>query len=94
MHTPKSQNHITGKCVSNMPTDTKERVLNHHAHIVTEDVFSLVVAQLPADNPLILTLAEGHQAHTAIEDAPRIFSVSEDVPEDFQTINGYVSDNY
>jgi hypothetical protein len=86
--------HVAGKCITDMPTDAKERVLNHHAHIATEDVFSLAVAQLPADDPLILALAEGHQAHTAIEDAPRIFSVSEDVPEEFRTIDGYVSDDY
>jgi hypothetical protein len=65
-----------------MPTDAKECVLNHYAHMATEDMFSLAVAQLPADNPLILALAEGHQAHTAIEDAPCIFSVR-DVPEEF-----------
>jgi hypothetical protein len=28
--------HVAGKCVADMPTDTKERVLNHHAHIATE----------------------------------------------------------
>jgi len=57
-------------------------------------VFSLAVAQLPANDPLILALAEGHQVHTATVDAPHIFSVSEDVPEEFRTIDGYVSDDY
>jgi hypothetical protein len=86
--------HIAGKCVADMPTDAKERVLNHHAHIATEDVFGLAVAQLPANDPLILALAEGHQAHTATVDAPHIFSVSEDVPEEFRTVDGYVSDDF
>ena len=49
---------------------------------------------LPADDPLILTLGEGHQAHAAIENGPHIFSVSEDVPEEFRTVNGYVSNDY
>jgi len=86
--------HVVGKCVANMPTDAKAHVLNHHAHVATEDLFSLAVAQFPADDPLILALAEGHQAHTAIENAPCIISVIEDVPEEFQAVNGYVSDDY
>jgi hypothetical protein len=86
--------HIAGKCVADMPTGAKERVLNHHAHIVKEDVFNLTIAQLPADDPLILALGEGHQAHAAIENGPHIFSVSEDVPEEFRTVNGYISNDY
>jgi hypothetical protein len=77
-----------------MPADAKEHILNHHAHVVTENLFSLAVTQLPADDPLILALAKGHQACTAIKDSPRIFSVSEDVPGEFQTVNGYVSNDY
>ena len=30
----------------------------------------------------------------AIENGPHIFSVSEDVPEEFRTVNGYVSNDY
>src|ERR1700685_4092095 len=56
--------HIAGKCVADRPTDTKEHVLNYHAHVTTEDELNLTIAQLPAaDDLLILMLAEGHQAH-------------------------------
>jgi hypothetical protein len=85
--------HVVGKCVANMPVDAKEHVLNHHAHVATEDLFSLAIAQLPANDSLILTLAKGHQAHCN-RNAPHIFSVAEDVPEEFRTVDGYVSDDY
>jgi hypothetical protein len=75
-----------------------------HAHLATDntDLFTLAplalsqsqLAQLPTDDPLILALAENHQAHTAIKYSPHIFSVSEDVPEEFRTVDGYVSEDY
>jgi hypothetical protein len=63
-----------------------------HVHLATNNTDSLTLtplalsqsqlAQLPMDDPLILALAESHQAHTAIEYSPCIFSVSEDIPEE------------
>lgn len=66
-----------------MPTDVKECILNHHAHIASEDLFSLAITQLPANDPLILMLAENHQAHAAIEDPAHIFCVGENLPKEF-----------
>ncbi|KIM73755.1 hypothetical protein PILCRDRAFT_14978 [Piloderma croceum F 1598] len=65
-----------------MNKEVKECVLNHHANIATEDIFSLTVAQLPAHDPLILALAEDHQVHTTIA-GTCIFDASEDVPVEF-----------
>ena len=42
--------HIVWKFVANMPMDVKEHILNHHAHVATEDLFSLAVTQLPAND--------------------------------------------
>jgi hypothetical protein len=42
--------------MADMPTDVKECIPNYHAHIVTEDMLSLALAQLPADDPLTLAL--------------------------------------
>ena len=77
--------------------DVKEHILNHHAHrahIATEDTLSLALAQLPADDPLTLALSRDHYAHTAI-DSPCwcLFRPDEDVPIEFQTADGYVSDD-
>jgi hypothetical protein len=83
--------------MADMPMDVKEHILNHHAHrahIATEDTLSLALAQLPADDPLTLALSRDHYAHTAI-DSPCwcLFRPDEDVPIEFQTADGYVSDD-
>jgi hypothetical protein len=72
-----------------------------HVHLTTNNTDSLTLAplalsqsqlaQLPMDDPLILALAESHQAHTTIKYSPRIFSVSKDISEEFRTVDGYIS---
>ena len=89
--------HIAQNCMADMPTDIKERILNHHAHcahIATEDTLSLALAQLPADDPLTLALSRDYHAHTAIDSSGwRVFGPDEDVPMEFRTADGYVSDD-
>ena len=89
--------HITQNCMADMPTDIKERILNHHAHrahIATEDTLSLALAQLPADDPLTLALSREHHVHTAIDSSGWcVFGPDEDVPIEFRTADGYVSDD-
>jgi hypothetical protein len=86
--------HVAGKCVADMPADAKEHVLNHHAHFATDNTnLSAALAHLPADDPLVLALSQDHQAHTAIDPVGwRIFGPDEDVPPQFRTVDGYVSD--
>jgi hypothetical protein len=89
--------HVAQNCMADMPTDIKEPILNHHAHcahIVTENTLSLALAQLPADDPLTLALSRDHHVHTAIDSSGwRIFGPDEDVPIEFRTSDGYVSDD-
>jgi len=44
------------------------------------------------NDPLILTLSTNHQVHTVINGTCHIFGLDEDVPIEFQTVDGYVSD--
>ena len=89
--------HVAQNCMADMPTDVKERILNYHAHrahIATEDTLSLALAQLPADDPLTLALSRDYHAHTAIDSSGWcVFGPDEDVPIEFRTADGYVSDD-
>jgi hypothetical protein len=84
--------------MADMPTEVKERILDNHthrAHIATEDTLSLALTQLPADDPLIVALSQDHHAHTVTDSANwRIFGPDKDVPIEFRTADGYVSDDY
>ena len=75
-----------------------------HAHLTTDNIDSLTLtplalsqsqlAQLPTDDPLIITLAENYHAHTVTDSTNwRIFGPDEDVPIEFQTTDGYLSDD-
>jgi hypothetical protein len=73
--------------VADMPADVKEHILNNHSphvHIATKDTLSLALAQLPADDPLILALSPDHHAHTTIDSSNwHVFGLNEDVPIEF-----------
>ena len=43
--------------MADMPTDARNASSTICAHIVTEDMLSLALAQLPADDPPTLTLS-------------------------------------
>jgi len=73
------------------------------AHLATDNINSILaptilsqdqLAHFAPDDPLILALSTNHQAHTAIDGACRIFGPDEDVPVEFRTTDGYVSDDY
>jgi hypothetical protein len=70
-----------------MPADVKDHVLGHHAYFTTENMdLCAALAHLPADDPLIL-------AHTTIDPVGWcIFGPDEDVPPQFWTADGYISD--
>ena len=73
------------------------------AHLATDNINSILaptilsqdqLAHFAPDDPLILVLSTNHQAHTVIDGACRIFEPDEDVPVEFWTTDGYVSDDY
>ena len=77
-----------------MPAKVKDHALGHHAHFTTKyiDLYT-ALAHLPADDPLILAHTQDHQAHTAIDPVGWcIFGPDEDVPPQFWTTDGYISD--
>jgi hypothetical protein len=100
--------HVVGKCVADMPADAKGHIFNHQAHISTADdanihalacsylktdsINDTSLANLTANDPLILALSQDH-AHTAVDPSGWcIFGPDEDVPPEFQTADGYVGD--
>ena len=101
--------HVAQNCMADMPTNIKERVLNHHVHIATSDTIALAtdnidslaplalsqehLANLATDDPLILALSEINQARNTNDSAFHIFGPDEDVPIEFRTTDGYVSDD-
>ena len=74
-----------------------------HAHLATDNINSATLAptvlsqdqltHFAPNDPLVLALSANHQAHTVIDSAWRIFGPDEDVPLEFQTTDGYVSNN-
>jgi len=100
--------HVAGKCVADMPADVKECIFNHQAHISTADnadihalpcsylktdsINDISLEHLTANDPLILALSQDH-THTAVDPSGWcIFGPDKDVPPEFQTADGYVSD--
>ncbi len=77
-----------------MPVDAKDCVLGHHSHFTTENVdLHTTLAHLPANDPLVLAHSQDHQAHTTIDPVGwHIFGPDEDVPPQFRTVDGYISD--
>jgi hypothetical protein len=73
--------------MADMPTEVKECILNNHthcAHIVTKDIPSLALTQLPADDLLIIALSQDHHAHGVTNSANWcIFGPDKDVPIEF-----------
>ena len=97
-----------GKCVTDMPANVKECIFNHQAHISTTDhanihtlacsylktdsINDISLANLTANDPLILTLSQDH-IHTVVDLSRwRIFGPDEDVLPEFWTADGHVSD--
>src|SRR5882762_1385617 len=100
--------HVAGKCVADMPADVKECIFNHQAHISTADnadihalpcsylktdsINDISLEHLTANDPLVLALSQDH-THTAVDPSGWcIFGPDKDVPPEFQTADGYVSD--
>ena len=74
-----------------------------HAHLATDNIDSFTltpptlsqehIANLAADDPLILALSEINQAYGTNDSAFHIFGPDEDIPTKFRTTDGYVSDD-
>jgi hypothetical protein len=63
--------HVAQNCVTDMPTDIKEHIINHHPHFTTLD--DVAHAHLATDNVDLLTLApivlaQDQLAHFALDD--------------------------